>query len=1056
MSAPSGRHDAGSTTQRLVRRASISAWFVRHPVATTLLTAAVVLLGVFAQPRLPVAPLPQAEFPTIRIGASLPGASPDTMASAVATPLETQLTAVPGITEMTSSSALGTTSITLQFALGKSIDTAAQEVQAAINAAAGRLPADMPSLPTWRKVNPADSPILVLSVVAPQMSLTELSDLVETRLARNLTQIDGVAEVFIAGQQRPAIRIQASPERLAALGLTLADLREVARNASVNQAKGALVGERRMSTLAANDQLFRAEDYEKLVVTYRDGAPVRLGEVAKIGFGAENDYVYAWPNGQPGLALVINRQPEANIIATTDAVLAALPRLQAGLPASVEVAVLNDRTRTIRASLHEVELTLGVTVLLVVLVMGLFLRQLSATMIVGAVLLVALVATFAAMYALGYSLNNLTLVALVIAVGFVVDDAIVVIENIHRHREAGLDALEAALKGAGEIGFTVVSISLSLIAAFIPLLFMGGVVGRLFAEFAMTVTVAILISIVASLTLAPMLAARYMRAPPKHDAARPGWPQRLIAGYDRSLRWALDRQRAVLAAFAATLAVAVLAYSLIPKGFFPLQDTAFVFATTEAAQDISFEQMRAKHLQLAKIAEGDPAIQTYMHSVGATAGSQSLSNGRFWFILKDRGDRDVSADQFIDRMRAKFAAVPGIAVYMRSAQDINLGVGPARTQYQYALRGQDSRELSVWADRLTERLRALPQLQDVSNDQQIGAAVTRLSIDRTAAARFGLSAADIDQALYDAFGQRQINEFQTETNQYKVILEIDPRLRGRVDSLAYFHLRSPISGQMVPLSAVAKVEPAENGPLSIGHNGMLPAVNISFNLSPGVALGDAVTLVEGAAGEIGLPASISGNFQGSAQAFRDSLATQPLLILAALLAVYIILGVLYESFVHPLTILSTLPSAGVGAVLMLWLWKLDFSIMALIGIVLLIGIVKKNGILLVDFALDAQRQRGLSPREAIHEACLTRFRPIMMTTLAALLGAVPLMLGLGTGSELRQPLGVAVVGGLLVSQLLTLYTTPVIYLALDRLLLQRRRAAATQEPADASAAVAEG
>ncbi|MGO4262318.1 multidrug efflux RND transporter permease subunit [Lysobacter sp. TAB13] len=1028
-------------------RVSISGWFVRHPVATTLLTAAVLLLGLFALPRLPVAPLPQAEFPTIRISASLPGASPETMASAVATPLETQLTSVPGITEMTSTSALGSTNITLQFVLDKSIDTAAQEVQAAINNVSGRLPRDMPALPTWGKVNPADSPILVLSMNSDLMPLTELSDLAETVLARNLSQINGVSEIFIAGQRRPAIRIQAEPERLAAVGLTLSDLRTAAQSSSVNQAKGAVVGAQRMSTLETNDQLFKPEDYQRLVVTYRNGAPVRLGEVAHVSFGAENDYVRAFPNGKDGVMLIVFRQPGANIINTTDAVLAALPKLRANLPASVDVAVFNDRTRTIRASLHEVELTLVLTVALVVAVMGLFLRQWSATLIVGAVLVVALVATFAAMYAFGFSLNNLTLVALVIAVGFVVDDAIVVVENIHRHREAGMPMLQAALQGSSEIGFTVLTIGLSLIAAFIPLLFMGGVVGRLFAEFALTVTVAILISIVASLTLAPMLASRFMRNAPKHDPNGGGFGARVMAGYDRSLRWALSHQRLMLVGFGVTLSIAIASYAYIPKGFFPLQDTAFVFGTTEAAQDISYDDMMAKHKQLAQIASTDPAIMAYGHSVGATGGSPTMSNGRFWFVLKDRGDRDVSSEQFIDRMRSKLSKVPGIAIYLRSAQDINIGAGPSRTQYLYALRDADSAELSEWADKLTQKLAQLPQLRDVSNDQQIGASIVRLAIDRTAAARFGFSAQDIDQVLYDAYGQRQINEFQTQTNQYKVILEINPRMRGSIDSLAYFHLRSPLTGQMVPLSALARIEPPANGPLSISHNGLSPAVNISFNLAPNVALGDAVRAVEQAKTQIGMPASVSGNFQGSAQAFQDSLATQPLLIFAALLAVYIILGVLYESFVHPLTILSTLPSAGIGAVLMLWLWKLDFSIMALIGLVLLIGIVKKNGILLVDFALDAQRNRGLGPVEAIHEACLTRFRPIMMTTIAALLGAIPLMVGLGTGSELRQPLGVAVVGGLLISQVLTLYSTPVIYLALDRLFLSRRRTATAAAPA---------
>ncbi|XEG70970.1 multidrug efflux RND transporter permease subunit [Pseudomonas sp. abacavir_1] len=1021
-------------------RAGMSGWCVRHPIATCLLTIASLLLGLLAFLRLGVAPLPQVDFPTIQVNALLPGGSPETMASAVATPLEVQFSAIPGIAEMTSSSALGSTTLTLQFELEKDIDVAAQEVQAAINAASGRLPADLPNLPTWRKVNPADSPIMILRVNSELLPLIELSDYAEVLLARQLSQIAGVGQIFVVGQQRPAIRIQAQPEKLAAYRLTLADLRQALQSASINQAKGALFGDGRVSTLAANDQLFSPDDYDDLVVAYRAGAPVFLRDLARVVRAPEDDYVKAWPNGRPGVALVVLRQPGANIVATSDAIQAALPRLRGMLPAGVEVEVLNDRTRTIRASLHEVELTLLLTMGLVVLVMGLFLRQLSATLIVATVLAVSLSASFSAMYLLGFTLNNLTLVALIIAVGFIVDDVIVVVENIHRHLEQGKDRVQAALDGSAEIGFTVVSISFSLIAAFIPLLFMGGIVGRLFREFAVSVTAAILLSVLASLTVAPMLASRFMGAP-KH-AGHGGISEWLLARYAHGLDWSLRHQRTVLAGFGLCIALAVAGYAGIPKGFFPLQDTAFVFGTTQAAEDISYADMAEKHRQLAEIVAADPAVQSYNHAIGITGGSQSLANGRFWIVLKNRGDRDVSVEEFINRLRPKLARVPGIVLYLRSAQDINLATGPVRTQYQYALRSNDSAELALWAQRLTERLKQEPGLADVSNDLQVGASVTALQIDRVAAARFGLSAEDISQTLYDAFGQRQVGEFQTEVNQYKVILELDARQRGRAESLAWFHLRSPLSGEMVPLAAVAKVAPARSGPLQINHNGMFPAATLSFNLAPGTALGEAVRLVQRAQQEIGMPASIGGDFQGAARAFQSSLASQPLLILAALFAVYVILGVLYESFVHPLTILSTLPSAGIGAVFLLWGWGLEFSVMALIGLVLLIGIVKKNGILMVDFALAAQRQRGLSPHDAIREACLARFRPIMMTTLAALLGAIPLMIGFGTGSELRQPLGVAVVGGLLVSQALTLFSTPVVYLALDRLFHRKPAAVA--------------
>ena len=1017
----------------MIRSRSLSAWCVDHPVATVLLTLALVLVGLIAFPRLPIAPLPEAEFPTIQVSAQLPGASPDTMASSVATPLEVQFSAIPGMTQMTSSSALGSTTLTLQFTLDKSIDTAAQEVQAAINTASGKLPKDMPTLPTWKKVNPADSPVLILSISSLHMPGTQLSDYVETLLARQISQIDGVGLINITGQQRPAIRVQASADKLAAIGLTLADIRLAIQQTSLNLAKGALYGPTSISTLSTNDQLFNAEEYGQLIVSYKDGAPVQLRDVARVINGAENDYVQAWSGHQPGVNLVISRQPGANIVDTVDRIQAALPGLQAMLPASVEVTVLSDRTKTIRASLHEVEITLLIAVLLVIAVMALFLRQWSATLIVSAVLGVSLIASFALMYVLGFSLNNLTLVAIVVAVGFVVDDAIVVVENIHRHLEAGESMRDAAIKGASEIGFTVVSISLSLVAAFIPLLFMGGVVGRLFKEFALTATSTILISVVVSLTLAPTLAALFMRAPVHNAHARPGFGERLLALYEKGLTRALAHQRLMLGVFGVTLAMAVAGYVLIPKGFFPVQDTGFVLGTTEAAADVSYPDMVQKHLALATIVGADPAVQAFSHAVGVTGSNQTIANGRFWIALKDRSERDVSASEFIDRIRPQLAKVPGIVLYLRAGQDINLSAGPSRSQYQYVLKSNDGPTLTTWTQRLTEKLRGNPAFRDLSNDLQLGGSITHISIDRSAAARFGLTATDVDEALYDAFGQRQVNEFQTEVNQYNVILEVDAVQRGQAESLNYFYLRSPLSGEMVPLSALAKVDAPVSGPLSISHDGMFPAANLSFNLAPGVALGDAVLMLNQTKNDIGMPSTLSGNFQGAAQAFQSSLASQPWLILAALVAVYIILGVLYESFVHPLTIISTLPSAGLGALLMLWICGQDFSIMALIGLVLLIGIVKKNGILMIDFALDAQRTRGLTPEAAIYEACLTRFRPIIMTTLAALLGALPLMLGYGAGAELRQPLGIAVVGGLLVSQALTLFTTPVRYLWLERL-----------------------
>lgn len=1008
---------------------------IDHPIGTVLLSLALVLCGVIAFTRLSVAPLPEVDAPTIEITAEMPGASAETMASSVATPLEVQLSSIPGIDEMTSASALGRVDLILQFALDKDIDAAAQEVQAAINAASSRLPADLPDLPVWRKINPADTPIIILAVSSKTLSPYEVSDFAEASLARQLSQIDGVGMIRLNGLQSPAMRIRARPELLVAAGVTLADIRSAVRSASVNQAKGALVGEHRLSTLDSNDQLFAAEDYANVIVAYRNGAPVRLRDVAEVVEGAENEYTQATPNGEPGVAIVVRRQPGANIVATADAVRQALPALTAGLPADLQVEVLNDRTRTIRSSLHEAELTLGIAVLLVIGVMALFLRQWSATLVVFAVLSTSVIGTCAAIYLLGLTLNNLTLVAIIVAVGFIVDDAIVVVENIHRHLEAGASRYRAALDGIREIGFTVVSISLSLVAVFIPLFFMSGYVGRLFQEFALAAAAAILISVVVCLTLAPTLAALFMQPLPEH-AGHGRVMGAVLRGYERALVWVLDHQRITLAAFGLCVLLSVGGFVLMPKGFFPLQDTGFINGTTQASADISFQAMQDKMRQVSRILRDDPDVIAFNTDIGNDG---SYSVGGMALVLSDPGERDATAEQVIDRLRPRFAEIPDLRVTLRAAQDINLGSRASRAQYQYVLRTHSLEELATWTPLLTERLQAHPLFRDVNNDLQFDASVTPVHLDRDAAARYGFSASDLDNALYDAFGQRQINEIQTASNQYQVVLELSRTQRQQAQSLELFQLRSPLTGQLVPLSTFARIEPPRSAPVVINHSGMLPSANISFNLRAGAALGDAVEALQQIQVELGMPASVGGTFQGAAQAFQQTLASQPLLILAALVAVYIILGVLYESFIHPLTILSTIPSAGIGALLFLWLWGLSFSIMALIGLLLLIGIVKKNGILLIDFALQAQRERGLSPREAIHEACLTRFRPILMTTLAALFGALPLMLAFGTGAELREPLGVAVVGGLLLSQVLTLLTTPVVYLMMDRHFVGKRR-----------------
>jgi HAE1 family hydrophobic/amphiphilic exporter-1 len=1013
-----------------------SAWFIRRPVATVLMTVALVLLGIFSFPNLPLAPMPQADFPTIEVTARLPGANPDVIASAVATPLETAFTGISGVTEMTSTSSLNFTNITIQFELDKDIDAAAQEVQAAINAVMGRLPSDMPSPPEWEKQNPTDTPVYNLAMTAETIPLTTLSDLADVLVARRLSQIKGVALVEIFGQQKPAIRIRANPERLTATGLTLADIRAAVQRASVNQPKGTVYGESTVSMLQTNDQLFTPEEYGQIVVAYRNDAPVLVRDVANVVIAAENSYMAAFPFGKPGILLSVQRQPGQNIVEIADAVNKLIPELKAELPAGVNLEIINDRTRTIRSSLHEVEITLVITLILVVGVMGLFLRQLSATLIVGAVLCVSIIATFAAIYLMGFSINNLTLVALIIAVGFVVDDAIVVVENIHRHMENGESAIEAALKGSREIGFTVVTITFSLIAAFIPMLFMGGIVGRLFREFSLTVTMSLLISVITALSLAPMLCAKFMK-PHKHSreeaaktSSRAAFAENIKATYDKWLHWAVEHQRKMLALFFATLAAAVISYVLIPKGFFPIQDIAFVTGQTAAAEDISFEDVRAKQLELLNLVAKDPAVQSLNTIVGV--------RGRFFAVLKDPGDREGTSEDFIDRVRKISQGIPGLTVSLKSQQDINLGAGGGAAQYNHVMRSADVDLLAVWSVKLTEAMARDNTFRDVRNDLQLGARFQTVTIDRVAAARFGLSVDAINQTLYDAFGQRQISEFQTQQNQYKVVLEVDPAYYSNISALNSLYMRSPTTNGMVPLAAVAKLEMQTGGPQSISRNGLLPAVNISFNLPKGVSLGDAVKRIEDIKAEINLPESVTGTSQGAAQAFEESLATQPILILSAIIAVYIILGILYESFTTPITILSTLPSAGLGAVLTLWLWQLDFSIMALIGIILLIGIVKKNGILMVDFALDAQRTRGIDAKQAITEAALARFRPILMTTTAAMLAAIPLMVAYGTGAELRQPLGVAVFGGLLVSQVLTLFSTPIIYIALDRVFTRAR------------------
>ncbi len=1011
---------------------NLSALFIRRPVATTLLTLALVALGMLAFLRLPVASLPQAEFPTLRISASLAGASPDTMATAVASPLENELSAISGIKEMTSTSAQGSTSITLQFELEKPLAQAIQEVQAALNTAQRQLPSEMTSAPTWRKVNPADAPILILNVYSPDLPLTRLSNLVDTQLARQLAQISGVGEVNIYGQRRPALWISASPVRLAAHGLTLADIRQKVAQASQNQPKGTLYGEKQTTAINANDQLSDPADYANLVLHDANGQQLRLGDVARVEARSETPYVYAEQNGRQGLNVSVSRQPDANVVETVDRVMAALPNLQSSLPASVEISVLNDRTRTIRATLHEVEITLLLTMALVVGVMALFLRQWSATLVVGVVLTVALVATFAGMALLGFSLNNLSLMALIVATGFVVDDAIVVVENIHRHQEMGKSPMQAALAGAQEIGFTVVSISLSLVAVFIPLLFMGGILGRLFREFAMTLSLAVLVSIAVSLTLAPMLLARSKQAVPPPNPK--GWLARLTRAYGRFLQGWLRRPWLGGAVFALTLGLTGWLFVALPKGFLPDQDTGFIQGTARANREtISYTDMVAAQKKLAAVVAQDPDVASYAFSVGSTGGNQNLASGRFLITLKPRNQRNVSAQEWVERIKPKLAEVKTVKLSLRPAQELNLGVGSGRSNYQLTLTAADPVQLVDWTDRLARALQKHPLLTDVNNEQRQGSATTMLEFDRQQAARYGLSVADLDNVLYDAFGLRRIGGYQTAAGEYKILLTVDEALPRDRTLLSQLMVRAPATGALVPLDRFARVLPDAQSPAQIEHAGLYPAATISFNVQPGAALGDATVAIDQVREQLQMPRAIQLRYSGSAQAFSESLQSQPWLILAALLAVYVILGVLYEDWRDPLVILSTLPAAGLGALLALWLAGMPMDVMALIGLLLLIGIVKKNGILLVDFARLARAQ-GMTLEAAAQLAAVERFRPILMTSIAALLGALPLILSVGEGSELRRPLGVAVVGGLLVSQVLTLLTTPVLYVVINRLM----------------------
>ena len=1027
---------------------SISTPFIRRPIATTLLTLAVAMAGILAFGFLPVSPLPQVEFPTIAVGASLPGASPETMASSVATPLERQFGRIAGITEMTSTSSQGYTGITLQFDLSRGIDAAARDVQAAINAARSQLPANLPGNPYYRKINPADAPIMLMSITSDVVPRGRMYDIASSVIQQKLSQVRGVGQVFVWGGALPAVRVEVNPSALQATGLSLEDVRATLAAANVNQPKGSLNGPATASVLDTSDQLLHAREYRDLVIRYKASAALRVGDVAQVNDSVEDIRNDGLTDGRPAIMVGIFRQPGANIIETVDRIRALVPQLQASIPPTMALTPVIDATRTIRASVRDVERTLVISILLVVGVVFVFLRSWRSTLIPSVAVPISLLGTFGVMYLLGYSLNNLTLMALTVATGFVVDDAIVVVENISRHIEDGVPPFQAALRGAEEIGFTVVSISISLCAVFIPILLMGGIVGRLFREFAVTLSVAILMSMLVSLTTTPMMCSRLLkpRDQERHGRlfrATEAMFQWILGTYEAALGWVVRHPFPVLMVAVGTLVTTVALYIVVPKGFFPQQDGGRMNGVIQADQDSSFQSMSRKMRAFSAIVQDDPGVEHVMAQVG---GGGVTNTGRVFLSLKPKEQRDATPDQIIARLRGKLAKVPGASLFLQPVQDIRIGGRMGNAQYQYTLQGDDARELFQWAPRVLERMRRLKELVDVNSDQQNLGLQATLVVDRATASRLGVTAKMVDDTLYDAFGQRQVSTMFTSLNQYHVVMEVAPQYWQDPDSLKALYVRNG-RGVLVPLSAFTRYE-LENAPLAVNHQGQLPSVTLTFNLPVGVALGDAVRAVERAQEQIHLPGSIRGSFMGTAQAFQASLANEPILIAAALLAVYVVLGILYESLIHPITILSTLPSAGVGALLALLLCGTDLTVIALIGIILLIGLVKKNAILMIDFALEAERREGITTEQAIFKACLLRFRPITMTTMAALLGGLPLALGTGTGSELRRPLGIAIVGGLVVSQMLTLFTTPVIYLYFDRLGLwwRRRRAPAAPVP----------